>query len=57
MVKEREKSITQNFRDRKTPWDYNMQTYLGEKMLPEVPSYIVSMFGQFKGDLIKQILS
>lgn len=57
MVKEREKSIIQNLRDRKTPWDYNMQTYLQEKMLPEVPSYIVSMFRQFKGDLIKQILS
>lgn len=43
VIKDSEKRITQNFRDGKTPWDCNMQTYLREKVQPLRPPLVISM--------------
>lgn len=56
VIKDSEKRITQNFRDGKTPWDGNMQTYLREKVQPLRLPLVVSMFVKCTGQLTIQIL-
>lgn len=55
VIKDSEKRITQHFRDGKTLWDCNMQTYLREKVHPlRLP--LVSMSVKCIGQLTIQIL-